>query len=72
MDFGFDALGWTEVIHTIGQENVRSIALAQQLGSTNGGPTQPPIRFRPRGLMYGAKILLSAAAALFGAVKRDR
>ena len=42
MDYAFDVLGWTDVIHTIDPENVRSIALARRLGSTNLGPTKLP------------------------------
>jgi RimJ/RimL family protein N-acetyltransferase len=42
MDYVFDILGWADVIHTIDPENHRSIALAERLGSTNGGPTQLP------------------------------
>lgn len=46
MDYAIDVLGWTEVIHTIDPENTRSIALAQRLGSTNGGPTKLPEPFQ--------------------------
>jgi RimJ/RimL family protein N-acetyltransferase len=42
MDYAFDTLGWTDVIHTIDPENARSIALAQRLGSAHIGPTQLP------------------------------
>lgn len=42
MDYAFDVLGWTDVIHTIDPENARSIALAQRLGSANLGPTKLP------------------------------
>ena len=35
MDYAFDVLGWSEVIHCIDPENTRSIALAKRLGSTN-------------------------------------
>lgn len=34
MDYAFDSLGWTEVIHCINPENARSRALARRLGST--------------------------------------
>jgi RimJ/RimL family protein N-acetyltransferase len=34
MDYAFDVLGWTEVVHCISPENVRSAALARRLGST--------------------------------------
>jgi RimJ/RimL family protein N-acetyltransferase len=33
IDWAFDALGWTEVIHCIDDGNERSIALARRLGS---------------------------------------
>jgi RimJ/RimL family protein N-acetyltransferase len=46
MDFVFDTLGWADVIHTIDPDNIRSIALAKRLGSTNGGPTQLPAPFQ--------------------------
>jgi RimJ/RimL family protein N-acetyltransferase len=46
MDYAFDVLGWTEVIHTIDPDNTRSIALAQRLGSTNVGPTRLPDPFQ--------------------------
>jgi RimJ/RimL family protein N-acetyltransferase len=42
MNFVFDALGWTEVIYTTGPDNVRSIALAQRLGTTTGELSPPP------------------------------
>jgi RimJ/RimL family protein N-acetyltransferase len=42
MDFAVDTLGFTTIIHTIVAENVRSIALAKRLGSTNLGPTRLP------------------------------
>jgi RimJ/RimL family protein N-acetyltransferase len=34
IDWAFDTLGWTEVIHTIEAENVNSAKVAQRLGST--------------------------------------
>lgn len=34
IDWAFDTLGWTEVIHTIAPENVNSQAVAKRLGST--------------------------------------
>jgi RimJ/RimL family protein N-acetyltransferase len=34
MDFAFDVLGWSEVIHTIAPENTASQAVARRLGST--------------------------------------
>lgn len=42
MDYAVDILGWTHVIHTIHPDNARSIALAERLGSTNGGATRLP------------------------------
>ena len=42
IDYAVDVLGWDQVIHTIAPDNHRSIALAERLGSTNGGPTQLP------------------------------
>jgi len=33
MDYAFDVLGWTEIIHCINDDNQRSWALAQRLGS---------------------------------------
>lgn len=42
MDYAFDALGWTDVIHCIDPENAPSQALARRLGSTNLGPTRLP------------------------------
>ena len=72
MDFVFDALGWTEVIHTIGPDNVRLIALAQRLGSTNGSLTLPPDPFQAARVDARAKMLRSGAAALCGSLKRGR
>lgn len=42
MDFAFDQLGWTDVIHCIEDVNVASAALATSLGSRPRGPTQLP------------------------------
>lgn len=42
MDYAVDVLGWGHVIHTIDPENVRSIRLAERLGSANQGPTRLP------------------------------
>ena len=33
IDWAFDTLGWTEVVHTISPENVNSQRVAQRLGS---------------------------------------
>jgi RimJ/RimL family protein N-acetyltransferase len=45
IDWAFDALGWTDVIHSISPENLASIALAERLGSSNRGPGQLPEPF---------------------------
>jgi RimJ/RimL family protein N-acetyltransferase len=45
LDYVFDTLGWTEVIHIIAPDNVPSAALATRLGSTNLGPTSMPPPF---------------------------
>lgn len=42
MDYAFDTLGWDAVIHTIHPDNAASIALAERLGSTNGGRVTLP------------------------------
>lgn len=42
MDWAFDHLPWTEIIHSIDPENLPSIALAKRLGSTLKGPGQLP------------------------------
>ena len=45
MDYAFDSLGWTAVIHCINPENARSQALARRLGSAIQGraPMPPPL-----------------------------
>jgi RimJ/RimL family protein N-acetyltransferase len=45
IDWCFDHLGWTEVIHTIAPENTASAALARRLGSVNRGPGRLPPPF---------------------------
>ena len=45
MDYAVDVLKWPFIIHTIDPENIRSIKLAERLGSTNGGPTKLPTPF---------------------------
>ncbi|MDZ4362520.1 GNAT family N-acetyltransferase [Brevundimonas sp.] len=45
LDYAFDFLGWTEVIHCIDPENTPSQRLAERLGSTNLGPTRLPAPF---------------------------
>jgi RimJ/RimL family protein N-acetyltransferase len=43
IDWAFDALGWTDVIHVIDVGNAASQAVARKLGSRNLGPgTLPP------------------------------
>jgi RimJ/RimL family protein N-acetyltransferase len=42
IDYAFDLLGWTDVIHIIDPENTGSVALAKRLGSINRGPTRMP------------------------------
>lgn len=45
IDYAFDVLGWTEVIHCIDPDNVPSQKLAERLGSYNQGPTTMPAPF---------------------------
>ena len=45
IDYAFDALDWTEVIHCIDPENTPSQRLAQRLGSRNLGPARLPPPF---------------------------
>lgn len=45
IDYAFDALGWTEVIHCIDPDNVPSRRLAERVGSRNLGPTRLPPPF---------------------------
>ena len=42
LDYAFDVLGWSEVIHCIDPDNTPSQRLAERLGSTNLGPTRMP------------------------------
>lgn len=42
MDWAFDHLGWTDVVHTIDPDNVASQRLAERLGSRNLGPGRLP------------------------------
>lgn len=41
MDFVFDDLGWTEVIHLIDARNTASAGVARKLGSRNSGQSVP-------------------------------
>lgn len=45
IDWAFDHLGWSDVIHSIAPDNVASQALAARLGSTNRGPGRLPDPF---------------------------
>ncbi|MFA4950097.1 GNAT family N-acetyltransferase [Brevundimonas sp.] len=45
IDYAFDVLGWTEVIHCIDPDNAPSQKLADRLGSTNRGPGTLPAPF---------------------------
>ena len=45
IDWAFDNLGWSEVIHTIDLDNIPSIKLAERLGSAHRGPTRLPAPF---------------------------
>ncbi len=45
IDYAFDVLGWSEVIHCIDPDNVPSQKLAERLGSTNRGPGTLPAPF---------------------------
>ena len=46
IDYAFDVLGWTEVIHCIDPDNTPSQRLAERLGSYNQGPTQMPAPYQ--------------------------
>jgi RimJ/RimL family protein N-acetyltransferase len=46
IDWAFDRLGWTEVIHSIAPDNVASQRLAERLGSRNRGRGQLPPPFQ--------------------------
>tara|TARA_R110001606_G_scaffold359994_8_gene512326 strand:+ start:58437 stop:59003 length:567 start_codon:yes stop_codon:yes gene_type:complete len=45
VDYAFDHLGWSDVIHCIAPDNGPSIRLAERLGSRNRGPGQLPAPF---------------------------
>lgn len=45
IDYAFDTLGWSEVIHCIDPDNTPSQRLAERLGSRNLGPTRLPPPF---------------------------
>jgi len=42
IDWAFDVLGWTQIIHCIDPENTASQAVARRLGSTRQGPGRMP------------------------------
>jgi RimJ/RimL family protein N-acetyltransferase len=42
IDWAFEALGWTDVIHCIDPENIASQRVAERLGSTNRGRGRMP------------------------------
>jgi RimJ/RimL family protein N-acetyltransferase len=44
-NWAFDALGWTDVVHSIAPENVASQRVAEKLGSRNLGPGKLPPPF---------------------------
>ena len=45
IDYAFDVLGWTDVIHCIDPDNTPSQRLAERIGSANLGPTRLPPPF---------------------------
>ncbi|RZJ21812.1 MAG: N-acetyltransferase, partial [Brevundimonas sp.] len=45
LDYAFDVLGWTDVIHCIDPDNTPSQRLAERVGSRNLGPTRLPPPF---------------------------
>lgn len=45
IDWAFDTLGWSEVIHCIDLDNIPSIRLAERLGSIHRGPGKLPAPF---------------------------
>lgn len=45
IDWAFERLGWSEVIHCIAPDNLRSQRLAQRLGSRLSGPVRLPVPF---------------------------
>lgn len=42
MDWAFDHLGWTDIIHCVDPENIPSQNVARRLGAVNRGPGQLP------------------------------
>jgi RimJ/RimL family protein N-acetyltransferase len=50
IDWAFDNLGWTEVIHTIAPQNLASVAVARKLGSELMGRGQLPAPYEQEGV----------------------
>ena len=51
MGYGFDVLGWAEIVHTIQPANAASIRVAERLGSTYRGDAMLPAPFdKPTGV----------------------
>ena len=50
IDWAFDNLGWTEVIHTIAPDNTASQQVARKLGSALRGPGRLPAPFAEDGV----------------------
>ncbi len=53
MNWAFEHLGWTDVIHCVDPRNQNSIALAQRLGSTHRGTGKLPPPFGTAVEIYG-------------------
>ena len=45
IDWAFDNLGWSDVVHSIAPDNLPSIRVAEKLGSRNLGPSKLPPPF---------------------------
>jgi RimJ/RimL family protein N-acetyltransferase len=45
VDWAFEQLGWSQVIHSISPGNHASQSLAQRLGASNSGPGKLPAPF---------------------------
>ena len=45
IDWAFDHLGWSDVVHSIAPDNLPSIRVAEKLGSRNLGPAKLPPPF---------------------------
>ena len=46
MDYAFDVLGWTDIVHCINPDNMPSARLALRLGSRNRGSTRLPAPYQ--------------------------